>query len=512
MRYILVRLLLCAGLFGLASAAVLAEPWVMFTMSALFHVATVVFVFMAVSAAAIRAHGTKPWFRWVQLVFDTILVTTLVWLSDGPRSPFFVLYFMNIVAAAWLLPRWGALAVAGIDTFAFLFITAAGLYGLTEWEVVSGGVLLYTELTLRVFSLFLVGILSGFLAQNLQRTRSALRASEQAVEQLLAEHHVVLNQLDTGIIVADEHGEISAINPAGSAILGPVLGRQVADVLSPMGNLWEQPYMSALGPRALVCRSKILDRGGSVVVVEDITDWRVMEERVAREERLAAVGRLAAGLAHEIRNPLASLSGAVQMMEAESEDALHGIILREVDNINELVQDFLDVARPLQLRVAPTDIGSIIEDVGVAFEQDHRYREKCSVQTHLEEVPLLAVDGNRLRQVIWNLVLNAAQATPERGTIRISLSPWGEGWALDVADDGVGIPMDQIERIFDPFYTTRSGGTGLGLANVERIVRAHNGEVSVQSEEGKGTCFTLRVPGDAESSSLEPEDGMVNAS
>ena len=194
-RYILVRLLLCAGLFGLASAAVLAEPWVMFTMSALFHVATVVFVFMAVSAAAIRAHGTKPWFRWVQLVFDTILVTTLVWLSDGPRSPFFVLYFMNIVAAAWLLPRWGALAVAGIDTFAFLFITAAGLYGLTEWEVVSGGVLLYTELTLRVFSLFLVGILSGFLAQNLQRTRSALRASEQAVEQLLAEHHVVLTQL-----------------------------------------------------------------------------------------------------------------------------------------------------------------------------------------------------------------------------------------------------------------------------------------------------------------------------
>ena len=512
-RYIFVRLLLCAGLFGLAAAAVLAQPWVMFTMSALFHVATVVFLFMAISAAGIRRHGTKAWFRWLQLIFDTILVTTLVWLSDGPRSPFFVLYFMNIVAAAWLLPRWGALAVAGIDAVAFLVTTTAGLYGFTEWEVTSGGVVLYTEMTLRVFSLFLVGILSGFLAENLQRTRSALLASEQAVEQLLAEHHVVLNQLDTGILVVDEAGEISAINPAGSRILGPVLGSRLSEVLTPQANLWEQSYLSKDdGPLVLVCRSKLLERGGTVVVVEDITDWRVMEERVAREERLAAVGRLAAGLAHEIRNPLASLSGAVQMMEAESGDALHGIVLREVDNLNELVQDFLDIARPLQLRVVPTDIGAVVDDVCVAFEQDHRYRAKCEVVSVIDDVPRLAVDANRLRQVIWNLVLNAAQATAEKGTISISLKPWEAGWALEVADEGVGIPIDRIDRIFDPFYTTRSGGTGLGLANVERIVRAHNGEVSVQSKEGEGTCFTLRFPGDAVSSSLEPKDGVSDAS
>ena len=273
-RYIFVRLLLCAGLFGLAAAAVLAQPWVMFTMSALFHVATAVFVFMAVSAAGIRRHGTKPWFRWLQLIFDTILVTTLVWLSDGPRSPFFVLYFMNIVAASWLLPRWGALAVAGIDAIAFLATTTAGLYGLTEWEVISGGIILYTEMTLRVFSLFLVGILSGFLAENLQRTRTALLASEQTVEQLLAEHHVVLNQLDTGILVVDESGEISAVNPAGSRILGPVLGKPLSEVLAPRANLWEQAYRARGKTRVLVCRSKLLDRGGTVVVVEDITDWR----------------------------------------------------------------------------------------------------------------------------------------------------------------------------------------------------------------------------------------------
>jgi len=510
-RYIFIRLILCAGLFGLAAAVVLTQPWVMFTLKTLFHVAIAVFSVMALSAWAIRDHGDKTWFRWSQLLFDTVLVTTLVWLSDGPKSPFFVLYFMNIVAAAWLLPRWGAVAVAGIDAVAFIVTTTAGLYGFTEWEVMTGGILLYTEMTLRIFSLFLVGMLSGFLAENLQRTRTALIASEQAVEQIQADHHVVLNQLATGILVVDEGEIISAINPAGRRILGPVLSQPLAGVLEPHEDLWEQNYVTDDAIRVLVCRRQDLERGGTVVVVEDITNWRKMEERVAREERLAAVGRLAAGLAHEIRNPLASLSGAVQMMEEESEDALHGIVLREVDNLNELVQDFLDIARPLQLRVAPTDIGSIVDDVGLAFEQDHRYQGKCQVVTEICEVPKLAIDGNRVRQVIWNLVLNAAQATAETGQIRIRLRPWQAGWEMEVEDEGVGIPIEQIDRIFDPFYTTRSGGTGLGLANVERIVRAHEGDVSVRSKTGQGTCFTLRFPGDACSASLEPADGVVDA-
>lgn len=512
-RYIFLRLLLCAGLFGLAASVVLAQPWVMLTMSALFNVAAVVFSVMAVSAAAIPKHGDKAWFRWSQLLFDTVLVTTLVWLSDGPKSPFFVLYFMNIVAAAWLLPRWGAVAVAGIDTVAFLVLTFAGLHGFAEWELVTGGALLYTEMTLRVFSLFLVGMLSGFLSENLQVARTALRASEQAVAQIQAEHHVVLNQLDTGILVVDEGGIISALNPAGAKILGPVLSKPFISVLSPKAQLWEQNYRDGGRHRVLVCRQQSLERGGMVVVVEDITEWRQMEERVAREDRLSAVGRLAAGLAHEIRNPLASLSGAVQMMQADAEDVLHGIVLREVENLNELVQDFLDIARPLQLRVTQTDIVPIISDVVVAFEQDPRYQEKCVLKfENAPDTAVMMVDGNRLRQVLWNLVLNAAQATADHGEIKIRLLPWMNGWEIDVEDEGVGISLEEIDRIFDPFFTTRSGGTGLGLANVERIVLAHGGEVTVRSVEGEGTCFRLRVPGDAVSASLEPTDGVLNAS
>jgi two-component system sensor histidine kinase PilS (NtrC family) len=511
-RYIFFRLILCAGLFGMAAALVLAQPWVMFTMSMLFNVAAVVFLFMAISAAGIRKYGDQSWFRWSQLLFDTVLVTTLVWLSDGPRSPFFVLYFMNIVAAAWLLPRWGAVAVAGIDAVVFGVTTAAGLYGFTEWEVVTSGALLYAEMAMRLLSLLLVGMLSGHLSENLQRTQSALAGTVRAVERLEAEHHVVLNQLGTGILVVDEDDRIEALNPAGLTILGSVVGRSVLDVLVPQGEVWEQDYALGEVAKVLVCRRQRLEDGGYVVVVEDLTDWRRMEERIERKERLAAVGRLAAGLAHEIRNPLASLSGAVQMMQNESEDELHGIVLREVANINEMVQDLLDIARPLQLRVAPTDICSIVDDVVRAFEQDHRYQGRCTVVANMDEVPQIQIDGNRVRQVLWNLVLNAAQATIESGSIRIQVRVWQEGWSLSVEDEGVGIPVNQIVRIFDPFYTTRSGGTGLGLANVERIVRAHGGEVDVRSIEGKGSCFTLRLPSDAQSASLEPSEGVHDAS
>ncbi len=508
-RYMFTKIVLFCGLFGSAIALAWSyQPWIMLTHKNLFQIALVVFLIWAVSAQLIERYGDRAWFRWVQLLFDTVVVTTLVWLTDGPRSPFFVLYFMNIVAAAWLLPGWGALSVATIDAIVFMITTVVGLYGFTDWEVSTGGVLVYTESTLRVFSLFLVGMLSGTLSGSLQQTRSALAASVEGVEQLRADHHVVLNQLDSGIVVVNEQGLIRALNPAAVRILGPVSERALSDILTPRDDVWEQDFVLNDVHKVLVCSRHGLERGGTVVVVEDITNWRKMEERVERDERLAAVGRLAAGLAHEIRNPLASISGAVQMLQDDGEDELHGIVLREVENLNELVEDFLDIARPLHLRTSPTDITTIVRDIVVAFEQDPRYQERVTISASMETVPVMMLDANRVRQVVWNLVLNAAQATPEQGHIELRVRPSGAGIEIDVEDEGVGIPRLRMQRIFDPFYTTRSGGTGLGLANVDRIVRAHEGEVRLRSQQGEGTCFTLHFPTDAESATLEPTVGL----
>ena len=496
-RYIFLKLILCVGLFGLALSSVAAQPWVMFTMQAVFRIAAVAFSFMAVSLVMVRRSekiGQSAWFHWSQLLFDTFLVAALVWLSDGPRSPYFVLLFMNIIAAAWFLPSWGPVVVAAVNSVAFGVTTVAGVLGLTPWVIPDNGAALYTDLTLRVFALFLVGMLSGLLADKLKSARRELAATVLAAEALQAEHLVVLNELETGVLIVDREGVIRTVNPAGTGLLGHVEQRLLKEVLQVKRQQWEQEYEVGGRTQRLICRRSRLGEGSEVVVVEDVTQLRHMEEVVEREERLAAVGRLAAGLAHEIRNPLASLSGSVQLMQDESSSPLHAIVLREVEHINGLVEDFLDIARPLQLRTSPTDVAGVVADVVQAFSQDQRYQDRCELLLLREEVPMCMVDGGRVRQVVWNLVLNAAQATPEFGRIEVGVAMADGALVISVADQGIGISKERLDRIFDPFYTTRTGGTGLGLANVERIVRAHGGEVSVSSTEGEGTRFVLRFP------------------
>ena len=496
-RYIFVKLVLCLGLFGLALATVASEPWVMFTMQAVFRVAAVAFTFMAVSLVAVRRSrrlGQAPWFLWAQLIFDTLLVATLVWLSDGPRSPYFVLLFMNVIASAWFLPSWGPVVVATLNAVTFGLATYAGVMGLTDWALPDSGAVLYTELTLRIFALFLVGMLSGLLADKIKSARRELAATVLAAEAMEAEHMVVLNELETGVLIVDGAGVIRSVNPAGVGLLGQVVNRALGDFLTPTSDQWEQDYLMDGRLQRLICRRSALGDSGLVVVVEDVTQLRHMEEVVEREERLAAVGRLAAGLAHEIRNPLASLSGSIQLLQDETSSPLHAIVLREVEHLNGLVEEFLDIARPLHLRPEPTDVVAILQDVVTSFAQDQRYKDRCSVVLKAEDVPSFQLDGNRVRQVLWNLLLNAAQAIPETGRIEVSVALDAEALVVSVADEGVGIARDRLDRIFDPFYTTRTGGTGLGLANVERIVRAHGGEVGVNSTQGKGTTFTLRFP------------------
>jgi len=498
-KYIFLKLVLCMGLFSLALVTVASEPWVMFTMEAIFRVALAAFTFMAVSLTLVRKSpnvGETAWFRWTQLIFDTLLIATLVWLSDGPRSPYFVLLFMNIIASAWFLPSWGPVVVATVNAVAFGVTTFAGVLGLADWALPDSGAVLYTDLTLRIFALFLVGMLSGLLAEKLQSTTRDLAATVLAAEALEAEHLLVLNELETGVLIVDQAGLIRSLNPAGVGLLGLMEGRALRQVLDASSEQWEQDYLNDERFQRLICRRSALAGGGEVVVVEDVTQLRHMEEVVEREERLAAVGRLAAGLAHEIRNPLASLSGSVQLLQDEGGSPLHAIVLREVEHLNGLVEDFLDIARPLQLRAEPTDVAEVLRDVVTAFGQDQRYQDKCDVGLALDDAPAVHLDGGRLRQVVWNLLLNAAQATPDYGRIEVNMALDAETVVICISDQGVGIPRDRLERIFDPFYTTRTGGTGLGLANVERIVRAHGGSVGVTSQEGIGTSFTLRFPVD----------------
>jgi signal transduction histidine kinase len=223
---------------------------------------------------------------------------------------------------------------------------------------------------------------------------------------------------------------------------------------------------------------------------------RKMEAAVAREERLSAVGRLAAGLAHEIRNPLASLSGSVQLLQTESLNPLFDIMLREMDRLNGLVEDFLDSARPAGVKPEPCAPDQIVDDLLLTLRNDLRFRDRQLLRAAGAPVGLALLDPARFRQLLWNLLLNAAQATPAGGAVRVGLSRVGGDLRLRVEDDGAGIPAEVLPQIFDPFFTTKEvgKGTGLGLSICFRIMNEFGGAIRVATEPGLYTEFALEFP------------------
>lgn len=239
--------------------------------------------------------------------------------------------------------------------------------------------------------------------------------------------------------------------------------------------------------------------GGSVVVFQDLTMLRRMEEQVRRNERLAAVGVLAAGLAHEIRNPLSSMSGSIELLKSElpsggRDERLMDIVVRETERLDGLIDDFLGFARPAPPRKELVSFERLVGEAAELFRNDPA-AASCKLEISVDEGVTGFGDEGQLRRALLNLLINAAQAREgDGGSISVEARAVDRGIALSVSDDGSGIPGEDIPRIFDPFYTTRERGTGLGLALVHRTVEAHDGRVEVESEVGEGTRFTIELP------------------
>lgn len=411
---------------------------------------------------------------WAQVALDVALVSWLVALTGGLTSLGAFLYFPTIVAAPFLLPGPSALWTAGLCTLGCVIGGAIGGPG--------NPMLLAYELALRVLAFFLVGMIMDSYVRRFRR--------------LEEEHNTVLDQVRAGVLSADQRGIIRGLNPAASAMLGEVEGRPLAEVLPAMGarTTWEE----TVGAITLVCSRAPLPEG-AIVLLDDVTELYRMREQSAREERLAAVGRLAASVAHEIRNPLASLSGCLQMLAEDPDNQLAALALNEAGRLNRLVEDFLQTARAPALRPVPTGMEQLIREVIRAFEVDPRFAGRVRIAASLDPVQL-NVDPDRIRQVLSNLLTNAAQAMPDGGAVHIELRDatiiegLQMGVHLRVRDEGAGIPAEDLHRIFDPFFTTRSGGTGLGLALVDQIVRGHGGHITASRLPTRGMEFHIWLP------------------
>jgi two-component system sensor histidine kinase PilS (NtrC family) len=240
-------------------------------------------------------------------------------------------------------------------------------------------------------------------------------------------------------------------------------------------------------------------RVGTVAACEDLSTLRRMEERMRQADRLASLGRMSANIAHELRNPLASLTGAIEALGSgtslsdEERQRLTGIVLRESDRLNGIIADFLTYARPAPLERTQVDVNALIEEVLLLLEHGALPADVKLVRTFPESLHV-DLDGGQLRQALWNLVLNAAQAMPSGGELAVTAGIEARTLSIRVSDTGTGIPSSVLPHVFEPFFSTKSGGSGLGLALVDRVTRDHGGEVVIHSTPGLGTTVTLRIP------------------
>ncbi|MGE5049098.1 MAG: two-component system sensor histidine kinase NtrB [Deltaproteobacteria bacterium] len=518
-----VRLLVgTALLIATAWLTLWREPFPRTVEALLFGVIGLIYFASLVGTFLLRTGRHLGWVAHLQIAADVVAATGLVYLTGGPESIFTVLYPLAVVSGAISLGRRGAALGASASSIAFCLLAWGMQSGLIDRAATDMDRLpippgrLAIEMAANLSAFLLVGALSAFLAEQLQGARTQLLRSETRLEEIEAIFSAVVRSIASGIITVGEDGRLTYINPAAETLTGLAArsahGRPLVELLPELAASLERPRSRGrpeVRVRAHDGRVRILgytaaplsgrEVGGRVILSQDLTELRQMEEAVRRADRLAVVGGLAAGLAHEIRNPLASMCGSIEILGGakgldDQERRLMQVVRSEAERLEALVREFLSFARPVSPALQALDARAAVAETAELFSSQLAER---GVELSLVDGPpvWMRADPRQLRQVLWNVLGNAADATPQGGRVEVRLFSAGGQAVLEISDTGVGIAEEDLRRIFDPFFTTKERGTGLGLAIVHRIVEAHGGEVTVRSEPGRGSTFRISLPG-----------------
>jgi two-component system sensor histidine kinase PilS (NtrC family) len=473
-----------------------------------------------------RGRQPQRTFLYLQVLFDVVLVTAAVHVTGGPLSPFPPLYILVITAGALLLPMPGGMLIGALASMLF-FADVVFLHPIEP----------ATQDFLRIVLFCVMAVAMAAVGDRLRRTGSALGAVESELRQLRLETGDILDGIDTALVTVDGAGRLLYMNTAAVKLLGigsddievrpvleelersaPGLGRlmrRTAATRVPVGR-FEIRRQTAEGASYLSVRTTVLEGDGEpsvTAVIQDISEGRQIDELLHRAERLEAVAALGASLAHEIKNPLASIRSAAEQLggtrlRAEDREKLHGLIVSESERLSRLLTEFMEFSRFDAQRWSSVDLGRV---AGEAIELVTRHPDRdpgMRIDYARPDVPVV-VDGDHdlLHRAVFNLVLNAVQHAGAGGVVNVEVDqPNGdippsvqlpEPVRVRVRDSGPGIRAEDIPRVFDPFFTRRSGGTGLGLALVHRAVEAHRGAILVDSPAGAGACFTIYLPAHA---------------
>ncbi len=465
----------------------------------------------------------------IQIFIDIILVTWLIWTTDVIHSPYIAIYIVVIGASSLFLSPKDAIIVSLGCALAFTGSALAVLNGFGSagaLELLDGGrVETFQSIGLFDIAFLVVGLLSARLAERQSRTDVRLQAANQSLATLRALHERIVESIRSGVVTTDLQGRIYTFNAAAEEITGydefDVRGQDASiffgdlkDIIANSMEAGAHDASSRFEADCLTAEGLRLRLGfgvsplfseagittGTVITFQDLTHIRALEDTSRRQDRLAAIGRMAASIAHEIRNPLAAMRGSIQMLRADmeggsSQTELMEIILRESDRLNRIISDFLNYARPRSIIQSQVDVGDLLRRT---FTLLRNSTEVDKGQLITEDVPakpiLIEADAEQLQQVFWNLARNALQSMPEGGVLKATVhrsSP--DRLRISFSDTGRGMSPEQVERLFEPFSST-TGGTGLGLSIVYQIIRDHGGTINVRSREAQGTTITIELP------------------
>lgn len=481
-----------------------------------------IYVGSLVSVTLLRTGRYLRVVAYAQIAGDVVAASGLVYLTGGAESIFTVLYPLAIVNAAITLSRRGAMVCAAASMVAFTSLALALERGALEFPATYFDrpplPLPHLALTLgaSLSAFLLTAALSAYLADALQGVRKQLARSETRLTALSALHENILHSLGSGLLTTDGLARITFLNPAGEEITGfrmeELRGGALAEFFPDFAHALgvTQPRRGEILLRRAGSEGRIVgfstapmidpgtpEQPGFVIIFQDVTPIRRLEEAMRLNDRLASIGKLAAGLAHEIRNPLASMCGSIELLRdipglKEQDRRLMQIVLREGERLEQLVRDFLAFARPQLPELNTVDAGAAVEETLAIFRREVEARG-MSMDARIEPALFVRADADQLKQVLWNLLRNAAEAMNADGKILVRLVRDGAHVVLEVEDSGLGIAASDLPHVFDPFFTTKESGTGLGLSIVHRIVEGHGGRVDVRSLPGQGTTFRIEL-------------------
>ena len=489
-----------------------------------------------VSALTLPQAERHPWLIDLQLACDAAVVSAFVYVTGGITSVFSSLYVVPIVAGSLLRHRRGGLTIATLSAAMFVtlvlvqFLAADGRLP-ASWPSPEIAVLPTPSVAqyivlLNLFGYFSVAFLSGTMAENARTAGARLERASTEIADLQALNQHVIDSLPSGLVTTDIAQRVVTFNHAAETICGLAfqlaVGRQLVDVLQMPPRLVEElnEGLRRGAARRLEFRQRRPDgkdidigltathlespggRVGYLITFQDLTDIKRLERDARMQQRLAAVGEMAAGIAHEIRNPLASMSGSIQILRQElplsaEQEQLMDIVLRESERLNATIRSFLAYARPQKFAITRVDVRRALQDTAVLLRNSNEIGDGHTIEVDVPADPVwFDADEGQIRQIVWNLATNGVRAMPSGGRLRLSAGPdeTADRICIRVQDEGIGIPAEEIEGLFQPFHGTFAKGSGLGLAIVHRIVTDYRGEIQVSSRRGAGTLVSVRLP------------------